>query len=445
MNLRPFFQSHRIAVIGASREPHKVGHTVFQQLVRHNFTVYPVNPSAKKILGKPCFPSVRDIPYTIDLAVICVPAQFVAAVLDDLGTKKVHHAIIITAGFKEVGNMKLDEELQAALKRNNILAIGPNCLGIFDAYTKFDTFFLPEERLLRPKPGGIGFISQSGATCSALMDLAAAEGFGFSKVISYGNAANIDESDLIAFLNNDKKTRVICLYVEGVHDGKKFLRTAKTCKKPLIILKGGTTPEGSHAAQSHTGSLAGSADVYFGAFKQAGAIIAHTLSELLDYAKAFDKITARAIGNRVQIITNGGGYGILTSDLLAKYSLELAPLGKHLRQLKSRLPAHVVVSNPFDVLGDATDERYLLALKAALSDTSNDAIVLILLTQTPLITHDLVSRLATIKRTKPLVIVTTGSEYSDKLQHELEAAGYPCYTFPEQAIRALCAYTRHKT
>ncbi|MBI4146239.1 CoA-binding protein [Candidatus Woesearchaeota archaeon] len=445
MNLEPFFKARTIAVIGASRESGKIGNVILKQLMGRAFTPYPVNPSAESILGLRCYPVVTDITGSVELAVIATPAATIPAVLDQCGKKGIHHVVIISAGFKEIGNTKLEKQLQDKLKANNIHCIGPNCLGVFDAHTKLDMLFLPHEKLKRPKPGVISFISQSGATGSAILDLAAHEGYGFAKFISYGNAANVDESDLLEYLANDPDTKVICMYVEGITQGRKFIDIAKRCKKPIIAVKGGTTTVGSRAAQSHTGSLAGSAEVYFGAFAQAGVIRAKTLQELFEYVTIFEKSRVRAAGNRVHIVTNGGGYGILTADAVEHEGLQLAKPGKNLSQLRKNFPPTVVLHNPTDLLGDATDERYQLVLDAIIKDSENDAIIVIALPQTPLLDENLIHVLAAAykKSHKPIVLVTTGSETAQNLKRKAEAAGIPAYDFPENAVRALAAYTKY--
>ena len=444
-DLAPFFHAKSIAVIGASRERGKVGNTIVKQLMGRHFNVYPVNPSADKILGLKCYASITDVEDDIQLAIIATPAETVPKILDQCGKKGIQHVVIISAGFKEIGDTKLEKELQNALIRNKITCIGPNCLGIYDAHTKLDMLFLPSERMQRPHAGKISFITQSGALGSAVLDLAAYENYGFAKFVSYGNAANIDESDLLAYLAKDTETKVICVYVEGIQDGKKFLSVAKNCKKPIIILKGGVTEEGSRAAMSHTGSLAGTAEVYYGAFKQANLVIAHTLEELFEFAKLFEKTSIRAEGKRVQVITNGGGYGIITADAVAKRGLVLAETGKHILLLKKEFPPTVIIHNPIDLLGDATAERYKLAIDAAIKDTNNDSIIIIALTQVPRLDEFIVEvvKQAYKKSHKPIIMSTTGSEYSLKLKRQFEAAGIPCFTFPENAVRALAAYTEY--
>lgn len=447
MNLDTFFKADRIAVIGASREEGKVGNVIFKNFLEDfDKDVFPVNPNADELLGYKSYASVRDVPGKIELAVICIPAKFVPKTVIECGKKGIRHVIVISAGFKEVGNDRLSKELHKALEKYDIKCIGPNCLGVYSSKGHVDTLFLPKDRLRRPKEGVISFVSQSGASGSAILDLAAAENFGFSKFVSYGNALNIDESDLIEYLGQDPDTGVICLYVEGVQDGRKFLDVCKKVaqKKPVIAIKGGVTEAGKKAALSHTGSLAGSAEVYFGAFKQAGITVADSLEEVFDYMKVFEKVRVKPKGSRVQVITNGGGFGILCSDAVAGVGLEMAEMSSSLQKpLKKKLPAIAAVGNPIDLLGDATTGRYKLALDACLKDRNVDIVVAVVLSQTPLVKQESivdVLKYFNDKQKKPIVTVTTGSEFSEALKHKIEEAGLPCFRFPFSAVRAVKAF-----
>ena len=445
MNLDKFFNAQSVAVIGAAREDGKIGNVIFKNFLRPEFRgrVFPVNPNVDEILGKKSYPSIKDIPEKVELAVIAVPAAIVPKVIDDCGKKGVKHVIIISAGFKEIGNTKLDIELEKAMKKYGIKAIGPNCLGIYDSESRIDTLFLPQDRLRRPKRGGISFVSQSGASGSAILDLAAKDGFGFAKFISYGNAMNVDESDLIEYLGNDPKTRVICLYVEGIRDGKKFLDICKKVSevKPIIAIKGGITEAGKKAALSHTGALAGSAEIYFGAFKQAGIIRAETLEEMFDIVNIFEKAMTKPKGKRIQVITNGGGFGILCADAISTLGLGMAKLSAAAKkELKKTFPPIAVIDNPMDLLGDATTERYRLAIDACMKDKGIDLLLIIVLTQTPLIEKEkIVSILSDYnnQHKKPIVVIITGSEYSEKVKQEIEEKGIPCFRFPFCAVKAI--------
>ncbi|MBS3117254.1 CoA-binding protein [Candidatus Woesearchaeota archaeon] len=443
MNLSPFFHARSIVIVGASRDPKKVGHVIFRNLLDSEFDgeIFLVNRNAGEILNHKVYRSVGVLPSRPELAIIAVPAPYVLKIIEDCGKKKIKHVIIVSAGFREVGNVKLEERLARALKQHNILCIGPNCLGTFDAHSGFDSLFIPQYRMKRPKAGGIAFVSQSGAVGSTILDLAAEDGYGFSKFISYGNAVNVDESDLLSYLGSDKQTRVICLYIEGLCNGRKFLETAKEVskKKPVIVIKGGLHESSSQATLSHTGSLAGDKEVYFAAFRQAGVLYASSLDEMFYYAKIFEYSTSPS-GSRVQIITNGGGFGIICADAVLSAGLLLAHMHKdNCRALEKALPKIVTIKNPIDLAGDATTERYRIAIEYALRDENVDMVIVILLYQTPLITADIIDVLveASEEGKKPLVVVSAGGEFTHILKENLEEHGVPCYTFPEQAAIAL--------
>lgn len=442
--MKNFFQAKRVAIIGASKEEGKVGNVIFQNFLGLPFKgeVFAVNPNAAEVMGYSTYKNVRDIPGKVELAVIAVPAKFVVKAVEDCGKKKIRNVIIITAGFKEVGNNKLDNLLEKTLAKYKIKCIGPNCLGVYSTYG-IDTLFLPKVRLKRPKPGKISFVSQSGASGSAILDLAAEEGYGFSKFISYGNAMNIDETDLIEYLAEDKDTQVICLYVEGIVNGKRFMETCKKIsrKKPIIAIKGGTSKKGSEATMSHTGSLAGQAEIYYGAFKQAGIITANNLEEMFDYLKIFEKIKIKPKGNRIQVITNGGGYGILSTDAIEQFGLEMAePSKTTIHFLKKKMPAIAIIKNPTDLLGDADTQRYKDTINAYLKDKNVDIILATILPQTPLIgQQSIVDALEELNKNtkKPIITITTGSEYATELRKKIEEKGIPCFEFPHNAARAI--------
>ena len=443
MSLDSFFNAQSIAIVGVSRDPNKVGHVIFRNFIDGGYKgkVFVVNPNAENILNYHAYASVLDIPEKIELAIIAVPAEIVPKVLEECGKRKVQHVIIVTAGFKEVGNYKLEKKLEDVIKKYKLRVIGPNALGVFDAYSKIDSLFLPRFRMSRPKEGVISFVCQSGAIGSSVVDLATAEGHGFAKFISYGNAVDVDETDLIEYLGNDEKTKVICLYIEAVKDGRKFLEVCKKVskKKPIIAIKGGVTEAGAKATLSHTGSLAGSAEIYFGAFKQADVIHAENLEDMFDFAKILEKcITPR--GGHVQIITNGGGYGILAVDTMAKNGVELAELSKDTKkELRKQLPPIINITNPLDLAGDATTGRYKLCIDACMKDKNVDVLLVIVLVQTPLIATDIVDVLieASDLKKKPIVVVSAGGEYTEVMRRNLEQNKIPTYTYPEDAVRAV--------
>jgi acetate---CoA ligase (ADP-forming) len=436
-----------VAVVGVSQNPMKIGSVIFQTLQKKfKGKVFPVTPKHQQLYGRECYPNLIQLVkdkkkgLDIDLVVIAVPTNLALKVLEEMGKLKLHSCILVTAGFKEINNTKAENQLNKLLNKYKINVVGPNCLGILNTDNNLDTLFLPPERLQRPRKGNIAFISQSGAVGSAVIDYAASQNMGFSKFISYGNANNIDESDLLNYLNKDKDTQVICMYLEGVKDGKKFLETARKIKKPIIAIKGGLHESSQKATLSHTGTLAGSGKVYEGVFKQAKILQAHSLEEVFDYAKMFSFIKNKPKGRRIQIITNGGGYGIVAADAVGTFELEMAELGKiYVKSLKKKFSPLATVDNPMDLVGDATNERYKLAVEAAIKDKNNDMVLVIILSQTPLIDLNLVPIIEKLKNKskKPVITVSTGGAYSHELKELLERAGLPCYDFPTNAVRAM--------
>jgi len=439
--LNDFFYAKNIAVIGVSKDSSKVGHVIFRNFIDSEFegSVFAVNKNADIILNHPVYKTVLDIKEKIDLGIIAVPAKFVLKTVEECAKKKIKDLVIITAGFEEIGNFQLKNKLKALLKKYKINVIGPNCLGVYNAYTGIDSLFLPRSRLKRPEHGFISFVSQSGALGSAILDFAAKEGYGISKFVSYGNGINIDESDIIEYLGKDNHTKVICLYIEGVKDGKKFLKVCKEVSKhkPIIAIKGGVSEAGNKAALSHTGSLAGTAEIYKGAFKQGGIIEAESLEDLFNFARVFEKCL-RPKGNNVQIITNGGGYGIISIDALSKYPLSVAKLsGKTIKELKKVFPPLVIIKNPMDLIGDADTNRYKLAIEACIKDENIDILFIVLLYQTPLITPDIIDMVSEYKDRKTIIVVSTGGEFTEVLAKSLEKNNIPSFQFPEKAMKAL--------
>lgn len=450
MALESFFSPKAVAVVGASRNPAKVGHVVFRNFLEGGFQgkVYAVNPNAESLFGHPCFKSIADIPEKVDLAVLCVPAAMVPKAIEECGKKRIFAAIVLAGGFREVGNSKGEEALVAAAKRWRVRVIGPNCLGVFDPASGVDTVFLPRYKLERPGLGSIAFISQSGAVGSVVMDWMAMKGYRISKFISYGNASDVDETELLEVLAADEQTKVICCYFEGLKGGRAFYEAAKrvSAKKPIVVLKGGVTAAGSTAALSHTGSLAGETAVYSAAFKQAGIIEARDIEQLFDYARVLATQPAPR-GSRVQVITNGGGFGILLTDWLSTVGLPMAEMKPEgIAKLKAQLPDYVVLKNPMDLVGDVDAERYRIAVSAALADPGVDMLAVIVLLQTPALTADVVEVIAeeAEKRSKPLIVISAGGRYTEVLKKSLEDMGIPTFSYPERAAEALKALLAKK-
>lgn len=317
MSLKGLFEAKTIAVIGASRQAQKVGHDVFRNLLVSRRKIYPINPNAKKINGIKCYPSVLNVKEKIDLAVIAVPAKIVPKVMLECAKKEIKNIIIISAGFSEVGETELEDEIVKIAKRFGMRILGPNCLGIIDTDKKLNATFFNK----MPLKGEIGFISQSGALGVAELDWAIKKKIGLSKFISFGNMADIDIHELIDYLNEDKNTKAICLYIESLKKGKEFISSAKRSKKPIIALKAGETASGAKAASSHTGALATDNAIYEGAFRQCGVSRVHTLFQLFEVAQSHT-LRECPLGLRALVITNAGGPGVIASDAFEKDGIE---------------------------------------------------------------------------------------------------------------------------
>jgi len=443
-----------VAIIGASNNPDKVGHVILQNYldVGYSGKLYPVNINADgKIMGLDAYKSILDIKRDVDLAVVAIPASLVPKALEECGKAKVKTTIIVSGGFAEVGNVDLQDRLVKIAKKYKFTILGPNCLGVMDPKSRVDTLFLPTYKIDRPRIGGVSFASQSGAVGSSVLDMIAHEGFGLSKFISYGNAIDLDEVDILDYLAKDKDTKVIVFYIEGVKRGKDFIEVARkaTLKKPVIVIKGGTTEAGATAAHSHTASLAGNYEAYEAVFKQFGIIKAESLDDLLNFSKVFDTQPLMK-GNRVAIITNGGGTGVLATDSLYNNGLTLPQLTKEsMAKLRAAMPPIVNIKLPLDMAGDADDKRFNVALDVISKDPNVDAIMAIVLFQTPGADSRVAASIMHYGATmgKPLVVISPGGNYTQAHVNMMESSGIPVYISPESAARALDAlvkYSRYK-
>jgi acetyl coenzyme A synthetase (ADP forming)-like protein len=383
--LEALFAPKSVAVIGASTKPDSLGRAVFKNILFHGYTgvVYPVNPKAKSILGVKAYPSVLDIPDEIDLAVIIVPAMAVAGVLDECGRKGVRAAIVISAGFKEIGEegAQRERELQQIAQRYGIALLGPNCLGIIntDPNVSLNATFAPG----MPRHGNIAFISQSGALGVAALEYAQRQKIGLSKFISIGNKADLHENHLLEYLKDDPLSDVILLYVEDLEDPQGFHRisteiTSERPKKiPILAIKSGRTLEGAKAATSHTGALAGSDEVYDSIFMQSGVLRVETIEELFDYAIAFAQQPLPQ-GNRIAIVTNAGGAGILATDAAVRHGVQLAEFTEEtVKRLRNLLPPTANVANPVDMTGEPNEQRYETVVRTVLEDPNVAGVVVI--------------------------------------------------------------------
>ncbi len=452
-NLGPIMHPRSVAIIGASENPDKVGHIIMQNYIDSGYSgsIYPINVSSTgKILGRRSYRSVLDVGKRIDIAVIAVPAAIVPKVLEECGRAHVKGTVVVSGGFAEIGATKLQDETVRISERYSMPMIGPNCLGVMDPRTRIDTLFLPTFKIDRPRIGGVSFAAQSGAVGSSILDLINNEGFGLARFFSYGNAAMVDETDILNYLMHDKATKVIVFYIEGVKRGRDFVETAKVATKikPIVVIKGGVTAAGASAAHSHTASLAGSSEAYEAVFRQFGFTIARDIKDLLNFAKIFET-QPLASGKRIAIITNGGGAGVLATDALYQNGLLEATLSSDsIRSLRKSMPPIVNVRLPLDMAGDADDKRFGNALAAVEKDENVDAIMAIALFQTPGADSRVAATLIhyATRMSKPLVVVSIGGSYTRVHKEMMESAGVPVYDSPGDAARSLAAlisYSRY--
>lgn len=446
--LNKFFQPRSVAVIGASNQKGKVGHVLMTNLLlgKDYFKIYPVNPKPEPILGLPAYPTVKDIPDVIDLAIVAIPAKAVPLVIQDCAKKNIKSIIIISAGFKETDTegYKLEQEILAISRKYNIRLLGPNCLGLINPYHSLNASFATT----LPQKGGIAFMSQSGALCTALLDWVKAEQIGFSSFVSLGNKSDINELTLLNYWAEDKNTKVILAYLEGIESGQEFIKVARvvTKKKPVIIVKSGRTSAGAKAISSHTGSLAGSDQAYNAAFKQCGIIRADTVEELFNYGLAF-AYQPLPQGERIAILTNAGGPAIMASDAAELIGLQFAALKPEtIALLRANLPKAANVHNPVDILGDAQKDRYEFALQTILNDENVDAVVVILTPQamTEIVpTAEIVSSLAQ-KFNKTIISCFMGEAEINEAVKILNKNKIPNYKFPERAINTMKKLVTYK-
>jgi len=451
--LESFFEPASVAVVGASRTPGKVGYDILKNLLDAGFAgpIYPVNPKAESVLDLKCYADlasiVADGQPAPDLAIVVIPAKFVLDVIDQCGQVGTKAVIVISAGFKESGDegAQIENELARRCAEHGIRCIGPNCLGVISNPHKLNASF----SAVMPPAGNVAFFSQSGALGTAVLDVCAGENIGISLFVSFGNKADVSESDLIDALGEHEGTDVLFGYLESINDGARFMEVARrvTKKKPVIILKSGRTAAGARAASSHTGSLAGSDAAYEAAFKQSGVIRARNVTLFFDYVRAFSTQGPPA-GNAIAIVTNAGGPGIIATDAIESSALEMAELSEATQaRLAEVLPSGANTHNPIDVLGDAHADRYGLALDAAIADENVDAVLVIL---TPQTTTEVVETAAVIadasERTrKPVLAAFMGSFTTRKGSLALEERGVPNYAHPERAVQTLEAmYHYHR-
>lgn len=443
--LETFFQPKSVAVIGASASPEKLGHAVLKNAVESGYTgkLYPINPKATEILGYKAYPTIQSLPETPELAVVVIPYPHVPAAIEDCGKKGVPSVVVISAGFREAGmeGMQREVEVLTLAKQYNIRLIGPNCLGLINAYLPLNVTFAAGT----PPKGPIAFMSQSGALGTAILDWSlAGSRIGFSKFVSLGNKADVSEIDLMQAWVEDPNTRVILAYSEGLPNGQEFMRVAREVsrKKPIVVVKSGVTAAGSRAVSSHTGSLAGSEQAYKAAFRQAGVLRAETMQDLFDYALGF-AYQPLLKGNRIAIVTNAGGPGILCTDALERAGMTIARLEPDTtHKLQEFLPDAASAANPVDVLGDALADRYQFAFKHTIHDPNVDGMIVIVTPQAMTEIEATAHALGAISKEtdKPILGCFMG-EHRISAAIDILAEQYtvPNFPFPERAANVFAA------
>lgn len=451
-NLESIFYPSSVAVVGTTATAGTVPHDIFVNILKDNFSgiIYPVSPKERAIAGVKAFKYIIDIPDPVDLAVIVFPGNVCHLALEQCGQKGVKAAVIISAGFREVGGIGIqrEEQIKAIAAKYSISFIGPNCLGVIntDPASHLNASFARK----MPQEGSIGFLSQSGALCTAVLDYAQAKHIGFSKFVSFGNKADISEIDLMMYLKNDPKTKVILVYLEEFTDGIGFMKAAKEIiletGKPILVIKSGRTHEGAAAAASHTGSLAGSDDVCDAALRQVGVIRCATIEEMFNIAIAL-AYQPLPKNNRVAIITNAGGPGVLATDAAIGEKLVLAKFSDQTTDLfRKNLPATANIKNPVDVIGDARADRYTVALSGALNDENVDGALVILTPQSMTNIESIADEVSRIANTfdKPTYASFMGETDVAAGIGILQKRNIPHYILPESMCRSFARALQFK-
>jgi len=463
--LNAFFNPKSVAIIGATSKPEKAGQVIFKNFAENKMRevfrgqLFPVNPNEDSILGFKCYPSIIDIPAEVELIVIVVPAKIVPSVMEEAVSKKVKAAVIISSGFKEIGNVELEDLIVATARKSGIRVLGPNCLGVYYSKTGVDMLFLPETKVLttgdeivatpRPLPGSIAIVTQSGAFGVAALDYLAGRQIGISKFVSFGNKCDVTESEMLEYLSFDKETKAVLLYVEDIKHGREFLKIARkvTLKKPIVALKAGRSAAGARAAASHTGAIAGSDRIYDAAFEQTGVYRASDMEEFFDSGKAL-AMQPPSHGKNIGVLTDAGGPGIMAVDeceakgmIVERFPEEMI---REFQRLKDQgiLPKFAATTNPVDLTGSVTDEMFEVAADLMFRGQTLDGIILLGLHHLPALKEKYIDGVAEItnKYNKPIVMCDIGeTEMALYTRFKFDKLGIPSYGSPESAARAMKA------
>ncbi len=450
-NIDKLFKPQTIAVVGASDTPQKMGGAILGLLKeKSKAQIFPINPKRDELLGLKTYKSIGEVPEAVDLAVLAVPAKFTPDVVRDCAAAGVKVAIIISAGFGEMGaeGKQIEKGMREVAREAGMRLIGPNCMGIYYEPSSLSTFFLDPNKTEIPHRDINNFtvISQSGAVCVQMVELTA--NVGTRAIVSYGNMIDIDVADLAAYFNDDEGSDAIGIYIEGLKNGARFLAAAKKMTKPTIVIKGGKSRAGGAATVGHTGAIAGDYDVAKAVFKATGLIEAETLQEFADFCKVFSFLTGRPVGGkRIAVVTNAGGLGVLSADTAEKIGIEVAQFkDKTVKAIEKLTGGLVLASNPTDLTAGVTAQDFTKAATLLLEDDNVDGVVLIPGIQPHQMDNKtLVEELIAMYRrcNKPMVVTITPTKKRKPLFDELEAARLPHFDTPEQAVRALGAYLKH--
>ncbi|GAB4505073.1 MAG: acetate--CoA ligase [Anaerolineales bacterium] len=442
LSLTPFFQPEGVVVLGVSTSPQKLGYGVARNLVFSGYrgAIHFVSQKSGQLFGRPLYTDLSQVPEPVDLAVLIVPAGATPQALEACGRRGIHAAIVVASGFREAGaeGAALEARCLEIAHQYDMRIVGPNCIGSLNTHLPLDTTFLPPPM---PPRGHIGFISHSGAFCAAVVDWSRNHGFGFSQLISLGNQADVNETDMLPVVAADEHTRVVTLYLEGVSDGKRFVNTARevTRHKPVLALKVGRFEAGRRAAASHTGALAGSDRAFEAAFEKCGIFRADTAEEMFEWAQALAACPLPH-GRNVAVLTNAGGPGVMAADTLERSGLHMANLSEATtHSLAAKLPPAASVQNPVDMLASASPTQYAECLSDLLADHGVDCALVILPPPPMYHAEEAAEALIPVIRTaaKPVLIALPGSELTKEAAKRFQQTGIPTYTFPEQAASAL--------
>jgi acetyl coenzyme A synthetase (ADP forming)-like protein len=429
-------------VVGASREPGKLGYEILKNIIDAGYEggIYPINPKADEMMGLKCYPSVKDIPGKVDLAVIVVPGKFVPSVISDCGSKNVRAAVVISGGFGETGaaGAQLERQMVEAAKKSGVRIVGPNCQGLNST-----SVGLCASWPLVTTKGPISVISQSGTVLAAIGCWAETDGIGVSKLVALGNKCDVDEIELLGYFGKDEATKVIGLYIEGTRDGRKFIEVARKVSenKPIVVLKSGRTVKGSEAAKSHTRSLAGLDKVFDAAFKKARVIRVNDADEMYDACKAFASMPLPK-GRNVAIVTSSGGAGIITTDACEELGLNVVELPTDLgATLKQNLPPECIIRNPLDLTGSASSQGYDTVLSTFLASPNIHSVIVIVGDPMPGIS-EVISK--NTGHGKPVIpVMLGGGKAEDEERAKLAAKGIASYISPSDGVGALVALTKY--